>query len=126
RISRRAKLPRLNNSEAEAYIRHRLRQAGADEPDQVISASATRLIVSLTGGVPRRINALADLALIRGFGAGEKPLNRRSVLRARRRPGMPSFTMPSFGEIGALVRSARVLPVAFGLATAAAIVVVGL
>lgn len=126
RISRRAKLPRLNSSEAEAYIRHRLRQAGADEPEQVISAAAMRLIVSLTGGVPRRINALADLALIRGFGAGEKPLTRRSVLRARRRPGLPSFTMPSFGEIGALVRSARIVPAAVGMAAVAVIVLAGL
>jgi hypothetical protein len=75
--------------------------------------------------VPRRINALADLALIRGFGAGEKPLTRRSVLRARRRPGLPAFTMPSLGEMGALMRSARSLPAALGMAAVAVIVLIG-
>ena len=126
RVSRRARLTRLSRSEAEAYIRHRLRQAGAAEPEQVISAAAMRLIVTLTGGVPRRINALADLALIRGFGAGEKPVTRRSVLRARRRPGLPSVTLPSFGELGALVRSGRSLPATLATASVAVIVLVGI
>lgn len=52
----------LNQSETRDYIRHRLRTAGCKRP-RVFSAESFDLIHRYTGGVPRRINMLCDMAL---------------------------------------------------------------
>jgi type II secretory pathway predicted ATPase ExeA len=125
RISRRARLTRLAPGDAEAYVRHRLRQAGAAEPEEVISASAIRLIAKQSGGVPRRINALADLALSRGFGAGERPVSRRSVMAARQGPNLPAFALPVMPDFGAMLRSGKSISAALGMAALVAAIFVG-
>ena len=74
RVALRARLAALSVEESFDYIEHRLRVCGAGDLRQVMSPSAAWLIAEAAGGIPRRINILADNALIAGFGAGQRPL----------------------------------------------------
>jgi general secretion pathway protein A len=61
-------LDHLKPEEVEAYILHRLRVAGRDTP--IFTPGALRLVTEYSGGIPRRINHICDLALMEGFGKG--------------------------------------------------------
>ncbi len=60
-----------------AYIEHRLRVAGASAP--IFTPQAVELIFEATGGVPRRINQLCDLALVYAFTADQPTVLRFAV-----------------------------------------------
>ena len=62
RIAVRSTLGALQLEEAYDYLLHHLRQAGA-KADQVIDDSALETLARGTGGVPRRLNQAAHLAL---------------------------------------------------------------
>jgi len=66
RISIRFHLTGLKAAETETYIQHRLKIAGAQEP--IFESDTYRMIHESTGGLPRRINQICDLALLTGFG----------------------------------------------------------
>jgi general secretion pathway protein A len=74
RVALRARLGAFSLEESFEYIEHRLRVSGAGDLAQVMSPSAAWLIADAAGGIPRRINILADNALIAGFGAAQRPL----------------------------------------------------
>ncbi len=65
RVTGRYHLDPLSAPETTAYIRHRLRVAGATT--EIFSRSALRKIHRLSGGVPRVINILCDRALLGGY-----------------------------------------------------------
>lgn len=65
RLDIKAVLPPLSAEESAAYIQHRLNAAGAAR--EIFSADALTAAHSLSGGVPRRLNRLCDLALLVGF-----------------------------------------------------------
>jgi general secretion pathway protein A len=65
RITGRYHLDPLSGNEASAYVRHRLRVAGATR--DVFSNGALREIQRLSGGVPRLINIISDRALLGAF-----------------------------------------------------------
>ena len=65
RIGVRGLLRPLNQNEVEGYVAHRLVAAGASEP--IFDDSALTALFELSGGVPRRINRLCDLALLAGY-----------------------------------------------------------
>jgi general secretion pathway protein A len=65
RITGRYHLDPLSGDEAAAYVRHRLRVAGATR--EVFSAGALREVQRLSGGVPRLINIISDRALLGAF-----------------------------------------------------------
>lgn len=70
RIAVKYHLGPLTEQETQDYISHRLNVAGAN---QVLFAPGTdKLIYKKTGGIPRRINHLCDLALFAGFGKNVK------------------------------------------------------
>ncbi|MDD5745734.1 MAG: AAA family ATPase [Candidatus Omnitrophica bacterium] len=56
----------LNEKETEEYIRHRLNVAGRSDP--LFAPGIAALIFKKSGGIPRRINHICDLALFAGFG----------------------------------------------------------
>jgi len=56
----------FDNADASAYLRHRLAVAGSQ--GEIFTREAESLITSASGGIPRKINAIADLALLVGFG----------------------------------------------------------
>ena len=60
-----------------AYIGHRLRIAGAER--NVFSQAASLLIHEVTGGVPRLVNQLCDLALVYAFTQDRKTVMRGTV-----------------------------------------------
>ena len=65
RITGRYHLDPLSGDEAAAYVRHRLRVAGATR--EVFTNGALREIQRLSGGVPRLINIISDRALLGAF-----------------------------------------------------------
>lgn len=58
-------LPPLSVEETAGYIEHRLSAAGATR--EIFTPDALAAVHQLTGGTPRRINRLCDLALLVGF-----------------------------------------------------------
>ena len=63
----------LASDEVSAYLRHRLLSAGGD--GNLFSLDAAEQISKVSGGIPRRINQLASLALLEGFGRGVKQID---------------------------------------------------
>jgi len=70
----------LNEDEVSAYVQHRLRVAGG-EPE-LLTEYACSLAHQLSGGNPRLINQLCDLALMYGFGEGADRITASLLLQA--------------------------------------------
>lgn len=70
RISVDYHLTALRGSDTHAYVRHRLKVAGGEE--DIIDREAVDVVHAHSGGVPRLINSLCDMALVYGF-AEQKP-----------------------------------------------------
>ncbi|MFN0316751.1 MAG: ExeA family protein [Burkholderiales bacterium] len=80
----------LDGAETDAYIRHRLGVAGANG-HEVISETGRHAIFEHSGGVPRLVNILCDTALVYGYAAGKKCVDREIVQEVagdRRRGGI--------------------------------------
>ncbi len=58
----------LTLEETVSYVAHRLNAAGAKQP--IFEPRALETLHALTHGLPRRINRLADLALLIGYAEG--------------------------------------------------------
>jgi len=78
RITARYHLDPLSPTESAAYVRHRLRVAGATR--EVFANGALREISRLSGGVPRLINIICDRALLGAF-TEDRHLVSASVVR---------------------------------------------
>lgn len=63
-VAVRCRLDAFDRENVGSYIRHRMRISGATEP--VFVDEAVRAVYGHTEGVPRRINNVCDLALMRG------------------------------------------------------------
>jgi general secretion pathway protein A len=70
-------LPAMDAVMVRDYIDHRMKVAGAVE--HVFSRSATDLIHAATGGVPRLVNQLSDLALVYAFSKDQHRVLRLTV-----------------------------------------------
>jgi general secretion pathway protein A len=66
RIAVQYHLEHLNKKETERYILHRLSISGKNRP--IFTEDAYELIYKKSGGIPRRINQICDMALYSGFG----------------------------------------------------------
>ncbi len=71
RISAKCILSRFTAEETEAYLRHRLEAAGG-ELDAIFSPRAVEVLHLRSAGIPRRINRIADLALMVGYAEDAK------------------------------------------------------
>ncbi len=78
RITGRYHLDPLSDDESAAYVRHRLRVAGATR--EIFSNGALREVQRLSGGVPRLINIISDRALLGAF-TEDRHLVSASVVR---------------------------------------------
>jgi type II secretory pathway predicted ATPase ExeA len=68
RIALRCFLGPLSEDDIDKYIRHRLKVAGrSDASAPIFDKEALKTVSQHTGGIPRRINTLCDLALMTGF-----------------------------------------------------------
>lgn len=77
RLAVRAMLQSLSPDETARYIRFRLEVAGAQ--NGIFDAEALAEIAELSDGIPRRINRLADLALLVGYADGRSHLAAEDV-----------------------------------------------
>lgn len=68
RIAVKYHLESLNEEETKEYMLHRLSVSGRTQP--IFTEGAYKLIYKRSGGIPRRINHICDLALFSGFGEG--------------------------------------------------------
>lgn len=95
RISLFRELKPLPPERTEAYIKHRLRVAGAGR--EVFTPEAIELISRLAGGVPRMINHLADGGLTEAFLSEHAMVDRGDVQEAANDLGL--FADGAFGTI---------------------------
>jgi general secretion pathway protein A len=77
RVSAAFHLGEMDEPTVRAYIRHRLTVAGARQ--SIFSASACDLVYANTGGVPRLVNQLCDLAMVYAFTKNVKSVNQLTV-----------------------------------------------
>ncbi|MCA0204351.1 MAG: AAA family ATPase [Proteobacteria bacterium] len=77
RVSASYHLPRLDAASTAGYIASRVRQAGGNP--NIFSRQAAELIHEATGGVPRLINQLCDLALTYAYAAQASMVKRDTV-----------------------------------------------
>ncbi len=73
RISVAYRLEPLDAEETAAYVRHRLTAAGGNP--NLFHKNALRLVHSNSGGIPRVINTLCDLALVYGYADEKKQID---------------------------------------------------
>ncbi|MDE2147668.1 MAG: AAA family ATPase, partial [Burkholderiales bacterium] len=83
RVIARCHLGALSAAETPQYIRHRLAVAGPAAA-MPFDEAALAGIHALTGGVPRRINLLADRALLGAYAQGRARVDRATVRQAAR------------------------------------------
>ena len=83
RVIARYHLGPLTAGETAAYLAHRLAVAGR-QGALPFDTAALRRIHQISGGVPRRINLLADRALLGAFAEGRAQVGRRIVNQAAR------------------------------------------
>lgn len=74
----------LGPTETAAYVRHRLLQAGASDP-LIFEEGALKALHRASGGFPRRINLIADLALKWAVEEHKNAVDATTVRRAARR-----------------------------------------
>jgi general secretion pathway protein A len=72
RVSVHYHLKPLDESETKEYVRFRLARAGGSG---IFTDSALERLYAYTGGVPRRLNAWCDLALVAGFAEGRHEID---------------------------------------------------
>jgi general secretion pathway protein A len=77
RISASFHLPAMDAPMVRAYIRHRLRVAGA--ADDIFSLAATELVYQATMGIPRLVNQLCDLSMVYAFTKDQRRVARLTV-----------------------------------------------
>jgi type II secretory pathway predicted ATPase ExeA len=91
RISTSYHLGPLSEEETVAYVHHRLTCAGATRP--IFTPAACVAVHAQSGGVPRLINALCDIALVYGYAEGVAEIGLdivHSVIRDRSKGIQPS------------------------------------
>ena len=72
----------LTFKETEQYIKHRISVAGGDE--KLFAQTAFATVYYHSGGIPRVINTICDMALVYGFADGAKRIRKEIVLDAIR------------------------------------------
>ena len=80
RLAVQAHLGRFTDAESEDYLRHRILEAGGKEG--IFTPEAIRWLAESSGGIPRRINHLADMALLAGYGERAQQVDEALAKRA--------------------------------------------
>lgn len=79
RFSVRYHLKALSATETKEYIQRRLEVAGAEQ--EIFLADAYREIYHFSGGIPRRINNICDMALLVGCGEGVAKIHKDIIIK---------------------------------------------
>ncbi|HOL38570.1 MAG TPA: AAA family ATPase, partial [Rubrivivax sp.] len=80
RVIARYHLDALDAAQTQAYVRHRVAVAGGEEAP--FERDALAALHALSRGVPRRINLLADRALLGAYAKGQRRVDRSTLGRA--------------------------------------------
>ncbi|HET6157704.1 MAG TPA: AAA family ATPase [Dongiaceae bacterium] len=117
RISISYHLSPLTYLETRRYIRHRLEVAGAKRP--IFNDMAIGIVQFFSGGVPRVVNAICDMALVYGLADNKTEIDLDVVLRVigdRQASGVSPFTREEkwddpavMAEVTSMVREATEL-----------------
>jgi type II secretory pathway predicted ATPase ExeA len=78
----------LSEDQLANYVAHRLRAAGAHDPDHLIPHTLISLLYRLSGGVPAQVNKICSRALAVAAVDGLVAVNEQSVLTAAMQLGM--------------------------------------
>jgi general secretion pathway protein A len=79
KIAVRFHLGALNEEETKEYIQQRLKVAGAKQ--EIFGEEVHKEIYLRSGGIPRQINNICDLALLAGYGSGLNNINKEIIIR---------------------------------------------
>jgi type II secretory pathway predicted ATPase ExeA len=79
RVASSVHLPAMDGSMVKSYLDHRLSVAGAQT--EIFTSAAANTIHGATGGVPRLVNQLADLALVYAYTSEVRQVNASLVQR---------------------------------------------
>ena len=103
RVGLRCMLRPLDKISTAAYMAQRIRIAGGD-CKRVFTREAVELICEASKGIPRVINVIADKALLSGFAAEKRPVDRQVVFEVcedfdlLKRPNATSANVEALGE----------------------------
>ena len=92
RVAVKYRLDHLNAESTEAYIKHRLRLAGASR--MPLTIEAVRAVHRFSGGTPRVINTLCDNALFEGYIAREPMIDEQMIARVALDLGLEGGSTP--------------------------------
>ncbi|MBM4312716.1 MAG: hypothetical protein FJ122_02215 [Deltaproteobacteria bacterium] len=84
RITVRYDLKPLAREDIPGYIEHRMTKAGSGRGSSAFTAGSYDLIYRLSRGIPRRINAICDRALLIAYGRDLRTIERRLIRAAVR------------------------------------------
>jgi general secretion pathway protein A len=84
RITIRYDLKPLAREDIRRYIEHRMAKAGGDKNSGVFTAGSYDTVYRLSRGIPRRINAICDRALLIAYGRDLRTIDRRLIRSAVR------------------------------------------
>jgi type II secretory pathway predicted ATPase ExeA len=83
----------LTNEESSRYLTHRIRAAGGNPA--ILESGAVAALVKWAGGIPRRLNGLADAALFEAHLAGRVSATAADVGRAAAELELPAPELPA-------------------------------
>ncbi|MDX1403524.1 MAG: AAA family ATPase [Woeseiaceae bacterium] len=113
RVTGRYHLEPLSREEAEMYIDHRLRVAGA--LTEIFDSRARREVYRLSGGVPRLMNVICDRALLGAYSRESRTIDKRLVRRAANEvsgqslpPAYLKYVVPIVSVIGLMILGAAI------------------
>lgn len=113
RVTGRYHLEPLSREEAERYIDHRLRVAGA--LTEIFDPRARREVFRLSGGVPRIMNVICDRALLGAYSLESRTVDKRLVRRAANEvsgqslpPAYMKYVVPALSIIGLMLLGAAI------------------
>lgn len=112
RITARYHLTPLSRSETAAYVRHRVRVAGAARCP--FTDSALKTLHHVAGGVPRLINIIADRALMAGYAREAERITPGMVRQAAAEVVVGDEHLPGRRRVGVLAAAAAGLVLAIG------------
>jgi general secretion pathway protein A len=92
RVAIKYRLDHLNSESTEAYIKHRLRLAGASR--MPLTPEAVKAVHRFSGGTPRVINTLCDNALFEGYVARAPMIDEPMIERVALDLGLDGGTAP--------------------------------
>ncbi len=88
RVALRVRLDPFDEQSTDAYIRHRLRMAGAQRT--LIDSEGIKIVHKASGGVPRLINTVCDNALLEGALGKKEVINGALVRDVAKNLGLPT------------------------------------